>query len=176
MAWNFDEGKNDEADVLWIMKELTSDSYTYLKFDNGAELKIIKHRIFDVNKQEFVRGHIDEEFPIGSVVFMEDGTTAKLVEKEIINEKVNMYCIITKYHINAFAEGILTSSGINSIYSIKDMKYEKEERKLNKKEDYPDIPEKYFEGLRIAEWKDTSGEWGKTLEETIQTRLVDLEK
>ncbi len=175
-VWNFDEGKNDTADVLWLMKKLTSDKYTYLKFDNGAELKIIKHRLFDVEKQEFVRGHIDEEFPIGSVVFMEDGTTAKLVEKRIVNDKVNMYNVITKYHINAFAEGILTSSGIDSLYEIKDMKYQKDERKINKKEDFENIPDKYFEGLRISEWKNTSGEWGKTLEETIQTRIIDLEK
>ena len=176
LVWNFDEGKNDAADVLWLMKKLTSDKYTYLKFDNGAELKIIKHRLFDVEKQEFVRGHIDEEFPIGSVVFMEDGTTAKLVEKRIVNDKVNMYNVITKYHINAFAEGILTSSGIDSLYEIKDMKYQKDERKINKKEDFENIPDKYFEGLRISEWKNTSGEWGKTLEETIQTRIIDLEK
>ena len=161
LVWNFDDGKIDSSEPIWIMKKTVSNKYLQFKFDNEALLKLTVHRVFNVDNQIFANADMDEEIDIGTRVFLEDGTTAKVIGKEEVEEEVNVYNVMTKQHINLFAEGILTSLRFNDIYEIKDMKFIKDNRELNKKEDYPNIPENYFEGLRLAEQKNTLVESGK---------------
>jgi len=151
LVWDFDKGEFASAKPLWIKKRQVASRYNLLKFDNGAELKTIdQHRIFNKDMGRFTYPMTDET-PIGTRTFTDAGIDAKLVSKEEIVERVNYYNIITDYHMNLFANGILTSCRLSNLYKIKDMKYEKDNRKLVTKEEYPNVPEKYFKGLRLAE-------------------------
>ena len=151
LVWDFDKGEFVSAKPLWIMKKQVSPRYNLLKFDNGSELKTIdQHRIFNKEKCKFTYP-MTEETPVGTTTFTDEGKETKLVSKEEVIERVNYYNIITDYHMNLFANGILTSCRLSNLYKIKDMKYEKDSRKLVTKEEYPNVPEKYFKGLRLAE-------------------------
>ena len=177
LVWNFDEGKFDTSKPIWIMKEQTVEKYTKLKFDNGIELNLSEHRIFNVDKQKFTHAHIKEETPVGTTVFMEDGTSAKITEIVEIEKEINVYNVMTEKHINIFANGILTSLRFNDIYDIQNMKYVIDDRELNKKEDYPNIPEKYFEGLRLAEQRNTIEKSGKVWwEERVENVIMKKRK
>lgn len=160
LVWNFDEGKIDNAEPVWIMKKEQANKYLQFKFENGMELKLTIHRIFNVDKQIFANADMDEEMPIGTTVFLEDGTTTKLIEKNEIEEVIDVYNVMTKEHINLFAEGILTSLRFNELYDIKNMKFIKDNRELNEREKYENIPDNYFYGLRLAEQKNTLTEDG----------------
>ena len=151
LVWDFDNARFATVKPLWIMKAQRTSQYYLVKFDNGSELKLaIQHRIFNKEKGSFEYPIIDEETP-EITTFTSDGTESKVVSIDIIKEKVNYYNIITDYHINLFANGILTSCRLNNIYPIKDMKFQKDNRELATKEEYSNIPEEYFKGLRIAE-------------------------
>ena len=152
LVWNFDEGHLDKAKPLFIMKAQVAEEYNLIKFDDGTELKtVIDHRIFNIEKQKFTYTMNEEETPIGTSVFKEDGSIAKIVERSVVKEKVNYYNVITEYHMNLFAEGILTSLRLNNLYKIENMKFVKDDRKLVGKEEFEGIPDKYFYGLRLAE-------------------------
>ena len=148
LVWDFDERKFTTAKPLWIMKAQVTPQYYLVKFDNGSELKIVlNHRIFVKERGEFAYPTADEVM----TTFTAYGTETKVVSVELIKEKVDYYNLITDYHMNVFANGILTSCRLNNIYPIKDMKFQKDNRELAKMEEYPNIPEDYFRGLRIAE-------------------------
>lgn len=151
LVWDFDKGEFATAKPLWLSKVKSTYGYNLLKFENGSELKTIEqHRIFNKEKCKFTYPMTDET-PIGTTTFTDAGTETKLISKEFVEESVNYYNIISDYHINVFANGILTSCRFSNLYKIKDMKYEKDNRKLATKEEYPNIPEEYFKGLRLAE-------------------------
>lgn len=152
LVWDFDNGCFAEAKPLWIKKKQVAEEYNLVKFDNGVELKTVAdHRIFNVETQKFTYTMNEEDTPIGTSTFMEDGTIAKIVEREVVRETVNYYNIITDYHMNLFANGILTSLRLNNLYKIEDMKFVKDNRELASREEYARIPDKYFYGLRLAE-------------------------
>ncbi len=177
LVWNFDEGKLDSAEPVWIMKKQIANKYTELTLENGAKLRLSQHRVFNVDKQSFTHAYIEEETPVGTTVFLEDGTTSKVLERKEVEEEANVYNVMTKQHINLFAEGILTSLRFNDIYEIKEMRFIKDNRELNRKEDYPNIPENYFEGLRLAEQKNTLVESGKPWwEERVENVIMKNEK
>ena len=129
LVWDFDKGCFSSAKPLWIKKVQVSKEYNLVKFDNGVELKTVAdHRIFNVDSQKFTYTMNEEDTPIGTTTFMSDGTTSKLIERKVVKEEVNYYNIITDYHMNLFANGILTSLRLNNLYEIKDMKFVKDNR------------------------------------------------
>ena len=151
LVWDFDNARFTTAKPLWIQKTKIAQSYNLLKFDNGAELKTIhQHRIMNKEMGKFTYPMSDET-PIGTTTFTDEGTEAKLISKEVVEEQVAYYNIITDYHMNLFANGVLTSCRLSNLYPIKDMKYVKDNRELLTNEDYPSMPEEYFKGLRMAE-------------------------
>ena len=151
LVWDFDKAQFATAKPLWIQKTKIAQSYNLLKFDNGAELKTIhQHRIMNKEMGKFTYPMTDET-PIGTTTFTDDGIEAKLISKEVVEEQVAYYNIITDYHMNLFANGILTSCRLSNLYPIKDMRYVKDNRELLTNEDYPSMPEEYFKGLRMAE-------------------------
>ena len=153
----------------------------YIKFEDGRELKTIgDHRVFNIDKQKFLYGMNEQDTPLGTKVFLEDGATTRITEREVIHEKIEYYNIITDYHMNLFANGILTSLRLNNLYEIKDMKFIKDDRELVKREEYKNIPDKYFNGLRLAEQpkeinKGNDVKHTNTLEEYVQ-RIINMEK
>ena len=151
LVWDFDKGCLAITKPLWLMKKQETEEYNLLKFSDGTELKTVRqHRIFNKELGKFTYP-MSEETPVGTTTFKEDGTEVRLVSKEVVKEPVEFYNLISNYHMNAFAEGILTSCRFSNLYEIKDMKYVKDDRELASKEDYADIPEEYFYGLRLAE-------------------------
>jgi hypothetical protein len=150
LVWNFDEGKFDTAQPLWIKKIENTHTYNLLQFSDGSSLKTInQHRIFNKEMGAFTYP-MTEDTPIGTTTFNVDGQEVTLVSKSVVNEQVNYYNVITRRHINLFANGILTSCRYNNIYPIVDMRFVKDDRALVAQEVYG-IEDKYYEGLRLAE-------------------------
>ena len=151
LVWDFDKGCLAIAKPLWLKKSEEIDEVNVLKFSDGTELKTVKqHRIFNKELGKFTYPMSDET-PIGTTTFKEDGTEVTLVSKEVVTENVEYYNVITNYHMNAFAEGILTSCRLSNLYEIKDMKYVKDDRELVSIEEFGEIPEEFYKGLRLAE-------------------------
>ena len=181
LVWDFDNGCFAKAKPLFIKKVQVAKEYNLIKFDDGTELKtVIDHRVFNMEKQKFTYTMNDEDTPIGTTVFKDDGTTTKIVEKRVVKENINYYNIITDYHMNLFANGLLTSLRLNNLYDIKDMKFIKDNRELTSKEGFAGIPDKYFYGLRLAEQpkeinRGNDAKHTNTLKEYVE-RLLLLEK
>ena len=181
LVWDFDNGCFSSAKPLWIKKVQVSKEYNLVKFDNGVELKTVAdHRIFNVDSQKFTYTMNEEDTPIGTTTFMSDGTTSKLIERKVVKEEVNYYNIITDYHMNLFANGILTSLRLNNLYKIEKMKFIKDDRKLVSKDEFKGIPDKYFYGLRLSEQpkeinRGNDVKHANSLKEYVE-RLLILEK
>ena len=151
LVWNFDEGRFDSAKPLWLQVPLRADSYNYLRFSDGSVLKTInQHRIFNREKGKFTYPMTDDT-PIGTTTLNAKGEWVTLEEKAVIHEQVIYYNIITDYHINCFAGGVLTSNRFNNIYPIKDLKFVKDNRTLVPYSEYTDVPRRWYDGLRLAE-------------------------
>lgn len=108
-----------------------------------------RHRLFNVETGRFE--YIGTDMKIGTKTFNAKGEIVEVVDMKFIDKEVTFQNIKTEKHFNLFASGILTSCRLNNLYPIKDMKYVKDNRTLNKREDFAGIEDKYFEGLRLAE-------------------------
>ena len=149
-VWDFDEGKFVGANPLWIKKAQATDSYNLLKFSDGTILKTInQHRIFNKELGKFTYP-MTEDTPLGTTTFNSKANEITLVSKEIINEEVEFYNIITNRHMNLFANTILTSCRYNNIYPIENMKFVKDARSIVPLESY-NVSETYYNGLRLGE-------------------------
>lgn len=159
LVWNFDEGKFDKAKPLWIKKEEKTNSYYKVTLDNGNTIGLVGsngkcHRLFNYDDMIFESA---TEL-VGKNVHTLNGIH-KVVSVEKINELVEYYNIITDFHMNCFANGILTSCRYNNLYPIKDMKFDKEavilepKWKVNEEKFKPnsDILPKYVNGMRLNE-------------------------
>ena len=179
LVWNFDEGKYDVAKPLWIKKEEITNNYYKVTLDNGETIGLVGsngrcHRLFDYDDMIF---EYATEL-IGKNVYTLNGI-CKVISVENIKEIVEYYNIITDFHMNLFANSILTSCRYNNLYPIQDMKFVKDDR-LNRApkwrlyEQFRDHREldRYIDGLRLYEQLDIP------LEDTIKycTRLNDLRK
>ena len=92
-----------------------------------------------------------DETPLGTTTLLDDGSEVTLVKKEIVEEPVRFYNIITEYHFNLFANGISTSNRFSNMYLIKDLKYVKDDRKFTPYEEFEGIPYDWYIKLRLAE-------------------------
>lgn len=149
LVWNFDEGKYDSAKPLWIKKTETTTWYYKLKFSNGLELKVTgtypeAHSLFSVEDGKFI--HANKL--VGKKVYTLDGI-ATLESCEEVHENVEFYNIITNYHMNLFANSVLTSTSLNNLYPIKNMVFVKEDREPTF--DYSMVDRKWVNGLRLSE-------------------------
>jgi len=147
-VWDFDAGCQSSARPLWIKRPQTIPEYNHARFADGTELRTLQvvrgHRVFcaDTNQFEFVG-----LLPIGSTV-VKDGTTTRLTSVEHAQGMVTYYNIITDYHMNLYANDVLTSTGFNNLYPVKDMKFEKQSRQPRT---FTGIAEYWISGLRLAE-------------------------
>lgn len=158
LVWNFDEGKYDKAKPLWIKKVQTSTWYYKLTFSDGNTLKVTgtypnAHRLFNYTDQRF--DYANE--CVGKQVYTLNGIVT-LESCEYIEELVEHYNIITDYHMNLFANDVLTSCRYNNLYPIVDMKYDKSQVKpellkihAQKFKSNPEILPKYIKGMRLDE-------------------------
>ena len=149
LVWNFDEGKYDNAKPLWIKKVQTTTWYYKLKFSNGLELKVTgtypeAHSLFSVEDGKFI--HANKL--VGKKVYTLDGI-ATLESCEEVRENVEFYNIIANYHMNLFANNVLTSTSLNNLYPINDMKFVKEDRRPVF--DYTQFSDDWIVGARLKE-------------------------
>ena len=155
-VWNFDEGKDDVAKPLWIKRTEHAKSYQLVTLSDGNTIKLCGsdgkyHCMFDVTEQKF--NHAVD--CIGHEVYTENGI-ATVVSIEEVKEKVDHYNIVTNYHMNLYANHILTSTEKNNIYPIADMKFVKNDRKIVPYEEFEKahISREYYDGWRAGEWNE----------------------
>lgn len=143
LVWNFDEGKLDYAKPIFIKQEQTSDSYWRVTDEDGKTVNLVgsngkSHRLYNKRTHLF-------EYP-------QDIPECKCEE---IHESVKYYNIVTAYHFNCYANGILTSNRYsNMLYPITDeMKYDKTVKHTNtcKREQFNFLTDDEFEKLRLSE-------------------------
>ena len=143
LVWNFDEGKLDYAKPIFIKQEQTSDSYWHVTDEDGKTVNLVgsngkSHRLYNKRTHLF-------EYP-------QDIPECKCEE---IHESVKYYNIVTAYHFNCYANGILTSKRYsNMLYPITDeMKYNKTVKHINtcKREQFDFLTDEEFEKLRLSE-------------------------
>lgn len=143
LVWNFDEGKLDYAKPIFIKQEQTADSYWRVTDEDGKKVSLVgsngkSHRLYNKRTHLF-------EYP-------QDIPECKCEE---IHESVKYYNIVTAYHFNCFANGILTSKRYsNMLYPITDeMKYDKTVKHTNtcKREQFDFLTDDEFEKLRLSE-------------------------
>ncbi len=155
LVWNFDEAKFDKAKPVWISKHHKRSQYRLVEFSDGTKLGIVPgpqvgHRIFNIQKNKFTYLCTDET-PIGTMTYNDQGETIYVVGSELIDKEVTFHNVITNRHINVFANTILTSSGLNNIYPIVNLQYVKEDRQLRSKNEFDNISDELFCGLRLSE-------------------------
>jgi hypothetical protein len=148
-VWNFDEGTPSSAYPLWIKRRETSSCYNLLTFSDGTELRTIgQHRVFCVEQGKFAH---PVDMPIGTHTFTHFGDFVRLVSKKVVYEPIDHFNVLTEFHINSFANGILTSCRYNNVYPIRDMQFVKDLRPDVIHEEFDSIPDKYYIGLRLFE-------------------------
>ncbi len=181
LVWDFDKGEFTTAKILWLKKKEATTQYDLIKFSDGSELKTInQHRIFNKEQGKFTYP-MTEDTPIGTTTFNNEGKEIKLISKEIVEEYVEYYNVISEYHMNVFANGILTSCRLSNLYPIKDMKYVKEDREIIGIEKFGDIPEEYYYGLRLGEQpvdinRDNAQKFGNTLVEYVMNLIRNVKE
>ena len=151
LVWDFDNGCYSSAKPLWIKKMQLARSYYHLVFSNGKTLDVVggrgkAHRIYCLDTNRFEYANECE----GKSIVTEDGIVT-LVSCDIISDTVEYYNIITDYHMNLYANGVLSSTGFSNIYPVENMRYVKEERTLIPIDALDNCPEKYYYGMRIGE-------------------------
>lgn len=150
LCWDFDKGEFVIAKPIWIKKCEQTNKYNLLKFSDGSTLETInQHRIFNVEKGMFTYPMSDDT-PIGTTTFNSKGEYVKLISKEVIEKPIDYYNVMTEYHINLFANDILTSCRLSNMYKVKDMKYVCN-KKRNNGYDLSKYDEKLVNGLRLKE-------------------------
>ena len=129
-----------------------SNRYYLLEFSDGSSLEIVgDHKVFDVDRNKFVNAGNENELNIGSHVYNSKGKIVELTSWKEIEEEIDSYNVITNYHMNMFANGILTSCVFSNIYNIENMKYVDQRIERITNEDLEGIDEKYIKGLRLNE-------------------------
>ncbi len=150
LCWNFDKGCFSISKPIWIKKGEQTNKYNLLKFSDGSTLETIdQHRIYNKEAGMFTYPMTDDT-PIGTTTFNSSGEYVKLVSKEVIEKPIDYYNIMTEYHVNLFANDILTSSRLSNMYKIENMKYVYEEKRDNGY-DLSMYDEKLVKGLRLKE-------------------------
>jgi hypothetical protein len=89
--------------------------------------------------------------PIGTVSINEQGEEITLVSAEVVKESVEFYNVWTEYHLNMFAEGVLTSNRFNNTYPMVGMKFVKGNKELRSLTEFNGIDPKWINGLRLRE-------------------------
>jgi len=150
-VWDFDNGVFATANPLWIKRKETTSHYNLLTFSDGSTLKTInQHRIFNKQAGAFTYP-MTNDTPIGTITVNEHNQEVTLVDKTVVNETVNYYNVITDYHMNLYANGILTSLRFNNVYHIDGMKFVKDDRALRSLSEFADIDSRWIDGLRLRE-------------------------
>ena len=96
-----------------------------------------------------------------------------IIDNNLISIELEVYNVLTEYHFNVFADGVLTSSRFNNIYPIKDYKFIKDDRALVPYDEFDGIPYDWYENFRLSEQpvdinRDGADAIGQTVAEHIK--------
>jgi hypothetical protein len=157
LVWNFDEGKYDSAKPIWIKRTQTTNWYYRLTFSDGSTLCVTgtypeAHSLYSYDDGKFIHANN----LVGKRVYTMNGIQT-LVSCEEKHEDVEFYNVITDYHMNLFANGVLASTSLNNLYPIKDMRFVKEGKSVEKSK-YA-LPRKFITGLRLEEQENDVGRY-----------------
>lgn len=152
LVWDFDNGCYASAKPLWIKQSQITTQYYHCVFEDNSTLDLVggrghAHRVFclDTNQFEYANDCI------GKTIMTQNGPM-KLLSCDIIEDNVEFYNIITNYHMNCFANKVLTSTGFSNIYPIENMKYIVDtNREIIPIEAFANCPEEYYYGMRLGE-------------------------
>jgi hypothetical protein len=151
LVWNFDLGEYASAKPIWIKASETATEYNVLTFSDGSVLKTVgNHHIFNKQAERFTHT-MTADTPIGTVTVNEQGEEITLVSAEVVKESVEFYNVWTEYHLNMFAQGVLTSNRFNNTYPIVGMKFVKGNTELRDLAEFNGIDPKWIQGLRLQE-------------------------
>jgi hypothetical protein len=171
LSWDFDRGCYAETTALWIKRCETGSQYNLLTFSDGTTLRTFdQHRIFNKQAGAFTYPMTDAT-PIGTVTVNEHGEEITLISKEVVVDTIEYYNVITDYHMNLFSDTVLTSCRFNNIYTITDMKFVKDSRMLRTRDEFENIPDRFFYGLRLSEQT-----YDLAMTEWYVTRLLSVEQ
>jgi hypothetical protein len=151
LSWDFDRGCYAETTAVWIKRGETGSQYNLLTFSDGTTLRTFdQHRIFNKQAGAFTYP-MTTATPIGTVTVNEHGEEITLISKQVVVDTIEYYNVITDYHMNLFSDTVLTSCRFNNIYPILDMKFVKDSRTPRTRDEFENIPDRFFYGLRLAE-------------------------
>ena len=152
LVWDFDNAKMSSSKPVWLMKPQVTTKYNILTFSDGSELRTVKrHRIFNKEEGRFTYT-MEDETPLGTTTLNAKGEEVTLISKEVVEEPVVYYNLITANHFNCFTSNILTSNRFNNLYPIVDYKFVKDNRELTPYSEYENfVSRDWYEKLRLAE-------------------------
>ena len=134
------------------MPEQTQDHYWHNTYSDGRTLEVFGpantgHRAFSRNKGMFAY----TTQTVGDTIVTDDEDITQ-ISSEFVQGQCKYYNIITERHYNLYANGILTSCSLNNLYAFDQstMTFVKEERNPDMTV-YEGVPQKYIDGLRLAE-------------------------
>jgi len=155
LTWNFDKAVQTQGRPVWIVQPFKTNRYSVVRFSDGSQLGTIAdglgHRIFNVEKGKFTHMMSDVDTPIGTTTVNQSGKIVSVIGKGVVEGEVTFYNIIVHKHMNVYANTLLTSTGLNNVYPIVNMQFVKDDRKPRSKDEFGNISEDIFEGLRLAE-------------------------
>lgn len=152
LVWDFDNGVQSSAKPCWIAKPNVAPCYWEITLSDGTVLKLVgangkSHRLFN-SRGKFV---YPQDFENSEQTVKQDGSTPYIVKCEKIYKEVKYYNFATDRALNNYANGVLCGCRFSNVYPIENMKYVKDDRTLATREEYKEIPDKLFYGLRLAE-------------------------
>lgn len=151
LVWDFDHGVYASSKPIWIKHEEQSEKFHVLTFSDGSELQIVgHHHIFNKAAKRFTHTMHDDT-PLGTTTINTKGEEITLVAQRVVEESVTHYNVWTDYHLNMYANGVLTSNRFNNVYPIEDMKFVKDAVTLRSVEEFFGIDAKWITGLRLQE-------------------------
>lgn len=123
MVFNHITGKYDAMPLIFNTHANENEAKEYdvlhLKFANNSELKIVEsHGLFDTTLMQYVYIDYDNyQDYIGHEFYAlnnngTEGERVKLTEAFIEKETVRIFCPVTYFHMNSFANGLLNTPNI----------------------------------------------------------------
>lgn len=148
LVWDFDNGKFSFSKPLWIKQEQEINEYYSALFNDNTTFNFVnKHRIYNYEKGKFTNLFKSETMN----TITQENKIINLLSVEKINKTVKYYNLITDYHMNFYANKILTSCRYNNLYPVSNMKWEKNCKVEIPNNNLNSIPEKYIRGMRLKE-------------------------
>lgn len=145
-VWDFDKGEFAAAKLLWLPPVQVAKNYYEITLENDVIINLINnHRAFCPETGRFER----MKESVGRCVWYVTGPK-KIVNVRFVDQQIEYRNAISFHHMNIITNGVLTSTGFNNLYPIKDMKYIKTDRPLRTEDEF-ELDRRWYQGLRLYE-------------------------